>query len=45
MFFDTLNKTNVYAITWRLQTAKKTETKEKRALQIIEMLVQGKKFH
>jgi uncharacterized protein YdeI (YjbR/CyaY-like superfamily) len=44
-FFDTLNKANTYAITWRLQTAKKRETREKRMLQIIEMLSQEKKFH
>lgn len=44
-FFDTLNKTNVYAITWRIQTAKKPETKEKRMQQIIEMLSKGEKFH
>ena len=29
-FFETLNKANLYAIAWRLQTAKKTETREKR---------------
>jgi len=44
-FFDTLNKTNTYAITWRLQTAKKLETREKRMEQLIEMLSQEKKFH
>ena len=44
-FFDTLNKTNRFAINWRLQTAKKPETREKRMKAIIEMLVAGKKFH
>ncbi len=44
-FFATLNKTNTYAITWRLQTAKKPETKEKRMKAIIEMLEKGEKFH
>ena len=44
-FFDTLNKTNLYSIAWRLQTAKKTETKEKRIKMIIEMLAKGEKFH
>jgi uncharacterized protein YdeI (YjbR/CyaY-like superfamily) len=29
-FFDGLNKANQYAIAWRLQTAKKPETREKR---------------
>lgn len=44
-FFRTLNKTNTYAITWRLQTAKKTETREKRMKIIIEMLSKEEKFH
>lgn len=44
-FFDTLNKTNLYSIAYRLQTAKKPETREKRKQMIIDMLEQGKKFH
>ena len=44
-FFQTLNRTNLYSIAWRLQTAKKPETKEKRMTQIIEMLSMGEKFH
>lgn len=44
-FFNTLNKTNIFSIGWRLQTAKKPETREKRMKTIIEMLEQGKKFH
>lgn len=44
-FFETLNKTNRYAIGWRLQTAKKPETKEKRIKSIIEMLSNEQKFH
>ncbi len=44
-FFKTLNKSNLFAIGFRLQTAKKPETKEKRAKQIIEMLAKGEKFH
>jgi len=44
-FFDSLNKTNKYAITWRLQTAKKPETREKRMNIILEMLTNGQKFH
>ena len=44
-FFNTLSKANKYAIAWRLQTAKKPETREKRMKSIIEMLSQGKKFH
>jgi len=44
-FFETLNKTNTYAITWRLQTAKKPETREKRMNVIMEMMANGQKFH
>ena len=44
-FFQTLNKTNTFSITWRLQTAKKPETREKRMKAIIEMLSKGQKFH
>lgn len=45
VFFETLNKTNLYSIAWRLQTAKKPETRMKRMKAIIEMLGQKKKFH
>lgn len=44
-FFATLNKANLYAITWRLQTAKKPETRQKRMEVILAMLHEGKKFH
>jgi uncharacterized protein YdeI (YjbR/CyaY-like superfamily) len=44
-FYNTLNKTNLYSISWRLQTAKKFETRQKRIRTIIEMLSQNKKFH
>jgi uncharacterized protein YdeI (YjbR/CyaY-like superfamily) len=44
-FFETLNKTNVYAIVYRLQTAKKPETRERRMKTILEMLARGEKFH
>jgi uncharacterized protein YdeI (YjbR/CyaY-like superfamily) len=44
-FFQTLNKANLYAIAWRLQTAKKPETREKRMKTMLAMLAQGKKFH
>lgn len=44
-FFETLNKANKYAITWRLQTAKKPETREKRMNMILEMLARGERFH
>jgi uncharacterized protein YdeI (YjbR/CyaY-like superfamily) len=44
-FFETLNRANVYSITYRLQTAKKPATREKRMKTILEMLDQGKTFH
>ena len=44
-FFKTLNKANVYAIAWRLQTAKKPETRTRRMNTLLEMLGKGKKFH
>jgi uncharacterized protein YdeI (YjbR/CyaY-like superfamily) len=44
-FYKTLSKTNTYAISWRLQTAKKPETREKRIKTIITMLEQGVTFH
>lgn len=44
-FFQTLNKANLFAIGFRLQTAKKIETREKRKKEIIEMLAKGEKFH
>jgi uncharacterized protein YdeI (YjbR/CyaY-like superfamily) len=44
-FFKTLNKTNIYSIVWRLQTAKKPETRNKRMKAILDMLKKGEKFH
>lgn len=44
-FFETLNKANVYSIIYRLQTAKKPETREKRMRTILAMMEQGKTFH
>jgi uncharacterized protein YdeI (YjbR/CyaY-like superfamily) len=44
-FFKTLNKANVYSIVYRLETAKKPETREKRMKTILAMLEQGKAFH
>jgi uncharacterized protein YdeI (YjbR/CyaY-like superfamily) len=44
-FFSTLNRANLYAITYRLQTAKRPETRIRRMKQIIEMLARGEKFH
>jgi uncharacterized protein YdeI (YjbR/CyaY-like superfamily) len=44
-FFKSLNKTNVYSIAWRLQTARKPETRAKRLQAILDMLASSKKFH
>jgi uncharacterized protein YdeI (YjbR/CyaY-like superfamily) len=44
-FFSTLNKSNLYAIVWRLQTAKRPETRDRRMKQILETLARGEKFH
>lgn len=43
-FFETLNKSNTYAITWRLQTAKTEQTRMRRLEKIIAMLEAGKTF-
>lgn len=44
-FYATLNRANLYAIAYRLQTAKRPETKLKRIELIIGMLARGEKFH
>lgn len=44
-FFESLNKANTYAIAWRLQTAKKPETRIKRMKKILVMLKEAKKFY
>src|SRR6266850_5009397 len=44
-FFETLNRTNLYSIAWRLQTAKRPDTRERRMEAILQMLAKGKKFH
>ena len=44
-FYATLNKANLYSIAYRLQTAKRPETKTKRIKLIIDMLARGEKFH
>lgn len=43
--FAELNKTNTYAIAWRLQTAKTDATRNARAEKIIAMLNTGQKLH
>src|SRR3984885_12642119 len=44
-FFKSLNKTNLYSIAYRLQTAKTPETREKRVKTILAMMAKGEKFH
>ncbi len=44
-FFESLNKANRYAIAYRLQTAKKPETKQRRMEMILAMLDRGEAFH
>lgn len=44
-YFRTLNKTNTFAIAWRLQTAKKPETRERRIQAILAMLEKGEKLY
>jgi uncharacterized protein YdeI (YjbR/CyaY-like superfamily) len=44
-FFNQLNKTNKFAISWRIETAKKEETKLRRIEKIITMLENGEKFY
>ena len=44
-FFKTLSRANVFAITYRLQTAKRPETRARRFELILQMMKEGKKFH
>lgn len=44
-FFETLNKANIYAIAWRLQTAKTEETRKRRQDKIISLLDSEQKLH
>ena len=44
-FFGTLNSVNRYAILWRIQTAKKAETRARRIEQFVAMLARGEKLH
>ena len=44
-FFDTLNRQNLYAIAYRLQTARKPETRQKRFEQFLAMLEKGEKLY
>jgi uncharacterized protein YdeI (YjbR/CyaY-like superfamily) len=44
-FYKTLSKTNLYSIVYRLQTAKRAQTKAKRIESIVAMLARGEAFH
>jgi uncharacterized protein YdeI (YjbR/CyaY-like superfamily) len=44
-FYDTLNKQNLYAIYFRLQSAKKPETRAKRIVEFVAKLERHEKFH
>ena len=44
-FFETLDRTNRYAVCWRVQTAKKPETRAARVEKLVAMLARGEKIH
>jgi uncharacterized protein YdeI (YjbR/CyaY-like superfamily) len=44
-YFNTLNRANTYAIAWRLATAKKPETRQRRFDALLAMLERGEKLH
>jgi uncharacterized protein YdeI (YjbR/CyaY-like superfamily) len=44
-FFATLDGANRYAVLWRVQTAKRPETRAKRIETLVEMLARGEKIH
>jgi uncharacterized protein YdeI (YjbR/CyaY-like superfamily) len=44
-FFETLDRTNRYAILYRIQDAKKPETRARRIAKYVEMLAEGKKLY
>ncbi|MGA2213936.1 MAG: YdeI/OmpD-associated family protein [Bryobacteraceae bacterium] len=44
-FFKTLDRANRYAVLWRIQTAKKRETRERKIRELIEMLQSEEKIH
>jgi uncharacterized protein YdeI (YjbR/CyaY-like superfamily) len=44
-FFAALDRTNRYAVLWRIQTAKRPETRARRIERLVEMLAEGKKIH
>lgn len=44
-FFDKLDRTNRYAFCWRVQTAKKPETRAARVTKFVAMLAKGERIH
>jgi uncharacterized protein YdeI (YjbR/CyaY-like superfamily) len=44
-FFDALDRANRYAILWRVQNAKKPETRERRIEQFVALCAAGKTLH
>jgi uncharacterized protein YdeI (YjbR/CyaY-like superfamily) len=44
-FFAQLDGANRYAVLWRVQTAKRAETRAKRIATFVEMLARGEKIH
>lgn len=44
-FFTTLDSRNRYAVLWRVQTAKKPETRQKRITDLVAMLARGEKVY
>jgi uncharacterized protein YdeI (YjbR/CyaY-like superfamily) len=44
-FFATINASNRYAVTWRVQTAVKPETRARRIAQLVDMLARGEVVH
>ena len=44
-FFATLDSRNRYAVLFRVQHAKKAETRARRIAQFVEMLAKGEKLH
>lgn len=44
-FFATLDRTNRYAVIWRVRTAKRAETRERRIAELVAMLERGETIH
>jgi uncharacterized protein YdeI (YjbR/CyaY-like superfamily) len=44
-FYDTLNKTNTYAMYYRITSVKKAETRERKIREFVEMLEKEQKIH